>query len=85
VWNRRATLDVRIFDGGHAFAVQHVLDVENPLSHLLRSSGRDEAGDRLDGGFFLEDACGVTVRVAVDGAGSGVGCRGSDVGQLKGE
>ena len=39
-------LDVRIFDGGHAFAVQHLLNVEDALSHLLGGGGRDEAGDR---------------------------------------
>jgi hypothetical protein len=78
-------LDVRVFDGGHAFAVQHLLDVENSLPHLLRSGGRDEAGDRFHGGLFLEDAGGVAVRVAVDGAGGGVGCGGGDVGQFKSE
>jgi hypothetical protein len=78
-------LDVRVFDGGHAFAVQHLLDVENPLPHLLGGGGRDEARDRLHGGFFLEDTGGVAVRVAVDGTGGGVGCGGSDVGQFEGE
>jgi len=75
----------RIFDGGNAFAVQHLLNVEDALTHLLGGGGRDEAGDGLHGGVFFEDAGGVTAGVAVDGAGGGVRCAGGDVGQLEGE
>jgi len=34
-------VNVGIFDGGHAFAVQHLLNVEDALTHLLGGDGRD--------------------------------------------
>ncbi len=71
-------VNVGIFDGGHAFAVHHLLNVEDALTHLIGGDGRDEAGDGPQGGVFFEDAGGVAVGVAVDGAGGGMG-------QLEGE
>ena len=53
--------------------------------HRLGGDGRDQAGDGLHGGVFFEDAGGITMGVAVDGAGAGVRCAGGDVGQLEGE
>src|SRR6202035_5329318 len=46
---------------------------------------RDEAVDGLHSGGFFEDAGGVAVGVAIDGAGAGICCAGGDVGQLEGE
>ena len=67
-------VDVGIFDGGHAFAVKQLLNVEDALTHLLGGVGGMRSGDRLHGGVFFEDAGGVAVGVAVDGAGGGVRC-----------
>src|SRR5271167_399816 len=77
--------DVRVFDGGHAFAVQQLLNVKNPLSHLFGGGDWDEAGDRLHGRHFLEDAGGVAVGVAVNRTGAWIGCGNSDVRKLERE
>ena len=77
-------INVGIFYGGHAFAVQHLLNVENALTHLLEGHRRDEAGDRLHSRFFFQDAGGIAVGVAVDRTGAGVRCARGDVGQLEG-
>src|SRR6266571_2099067 len=52
-------LNVRVFDRGHAFTVQHLLDIQDALPHLLGSSRRDEPRDGLHGRVFFEDAGGL--------------------------
>src|SRR6266704_616562 len=77
--------NVRVFDRGYAFTVQHLLDIEDALAHLLGSSRGNEPRDGVHGRVFFEDPGGVAAGVPVDGAGGGVGRGPSDVRQLEGK